>query len=162
MHAKDPQQVDNSESKAIIRDEAFSVVALLKLFSASGDVVDVANRHCWDHRVEVLQWLVLIVFVGEAFVVLHDCTKIIISISTLLLHKPYTFIEHLHRIEYFTSNVQVVSHIFERIVSQKVWYELKQVLVVLQRRILDKPHKPKRVTDLSDALSRSLKVIFFI
>ena len=52
---EDAKQIDNSKRKSIVRNKSISVVSLLKLLSTGCDVLNVADRHGRDQRVEILQ-----------------------------------------------------------------------------------------------------------
>lgn len=125
-------------------------------------MVDVADGNSWNHDIEVLKRLVALVLVGKAFVVFDNSPQVIVGIAALLLHQAYTFVEHLDRFKDFATNVEIISHVFKLVVRKEVRDELKKVLVVLQRCVLNQPNETERVADLGDTLAGRLEVVLII
>lgn len=123
-------------------------------------MVDLISGDGRDDGVEVLEGGHVVVGVSEALVVDHHFAHEVICILTLLLHQVHCGVKHLDSLQSLTSDSQVICDRLESKGVQERGQVLKQVLVVLEGSILDHSHEAKGVSDLGDALSDGLKVVF--
>lgn len=122
-------------------------------------MINVRNRDSRYQSIKVFERQISLIFVCESLIVLDNGPEIVVGIFALLLHESDTLVKHLNRLKDLTTDVKIVSNIFELVIIKELRNELEKVLVVFKRCVLDQSDETQSVSDLSDTFTSCLKIV---